>query len=410
MSAPLDTLLAVALITLLVLAIRRPVARLFGARAAYALWLAPPARLLAPLLGDPWPALPTPPLGDAPLAWVAISLEPASRAAQALPGWLLPLWLAGAALYLAARLVAHHRFLGRALASGRPLAGAYPFELIATPAIDGPLATGLIHRLVLVPEDFERRFTPEQQQLALAHEALHHRRGDLWACSAALLVTALNWFNPLAHVALGAFRRDMEAACDAELIARRGAAETPAYAETLLRCAARPVPRSLCALTSIDELKGRLMMLNHMPTAARRVAGLGLAGLVAAAGLAVSLPAAADPGQKEEVRKEVRIVDIGQGDRLTDSQRADIEKRMAERKCPDGSEAITAEAGAKPDAGKEERSVIMICAKGGASSAEAIAGLERALARVQGDGEMNPTIKAEISAKLQARIAELKAR
>lgn len=410
MTAALDALAGCALIILVVLAIRRPVARTFGARAAYALWLAPAARLAAPLVGMPGIA-PLPAAGGGGgLEPLIVTLEGAARAAAAPPSWLLPAWLGGAALYLAARLASHHLFLSRALDSGRPLAGDYPFDLVATPAIDGPLATGLVHRLVLVPDDFEARFTPEQQRLALEHEALHHRRGDLWACSAALLITALNWFNPLAHVALSAFRRDMESACDAELLARRGAADTPAYAETLLRCAARPAPRSLCALTSIDELKGRLMMLDQHPNLARRLAGLGLAGLVAAAGLTLSLPASADPGPATETRKEIRIVEIGKGDRLTDADRADIEKRVADRKCPDGSEGITADSTGKEVDGKQEKSVILICTKGGAAPADAVAGLERALARIEGDPDMNPTVKAEISAKLKARIAELKAR
>ena len=49
----LDTLLGVTLLMLLVLAVRRPVARFFGAGWAYALWLLPPMRLLLPPLPLP---------------------------------------------------------------------------------------------------------------------------------------------------------------------------------------------------------------------------------------------------------------------------------------------------------------------------------------------------------------------
>ena len=61
---------------------------------------------------------------------------------------------------------------------------------------------------------FARRFTPAEQRLALAHELAHHRRGDLFADLAALLVLALHWFNPIAHRAYRAFRVDQEQACD----------------------------------------------------------------------------------------------------------------------------------------------------------------------------------------------------
>ena len=384
------------------------VARLFGARAAYALWLAPLARMLLPPAA--WlPAAPSD--AAAGILWTEVAIEPLARASSTLPQWLVPAWLGGAALYLAARLLAHYRFLDRALDEGRPLVQPeLALDLVATPAVEGPLATGLVHKLVLVPTDFDERFTPEQQRLALAHEALHHQRGDLWACTAALVLVALNWFNPLAHVALGAFRRDMEAACDAQLLACERACTAAAYAETLLRCAARPVPRSLCALTSIDELKGRLTMLTNNPTILRRFAGLTLAGLLAAGGLTLSLPAAAqDNGEPtKEIRKEVRIIETDgpNGEKVVRLEGPDGDLK---RECPGEMTSVSADAAAEA-AGKKEKAFIMICSKPGEGKDAAVKGLERALARIQSSTDMDPAIKAELSAKLQTKISEVKAR
>jgi hypothetical protein len=117
-------------------------------------------------------------------------------------------------------------------------------------------------------------------------EAMHHRRGDIWASAAALLVTSALWFN-LAHLALGAFRRDMEASCDASVLSRLGRPVAATYAETILRCAIRP-PRSLCALTSHRRTQGRLTMLNANVGSFRRYAGLGSAGLLALSGIALA--------------------------------------------------------------------------------------------------------------------------
>jgi beta-lactamase regulating signal transducer with metallopeptidase domain len=398
-----STLAGTAVLTLVVLLARGPVARAFGSRAAYALWLAPALRMVLP------PAELLPPIspaGPGGALWVAIVVEPASKAAQALPSWLVPLWLGGAGLYLAARLVAHHLFLARALAEGEPLDRPdFAYDLVATPTVDGPLATGLLHRLVLVPADFEARFTHEQQRLALRHEALHHERGDLWACAAALVAVALNWFNPLAHIALGAFRRDMESACDAQLLAGESAETVPAYAETLLRCAARPVPRSLCALTSIDELKGRLMMLTNTPPKFRRIAGLAVAGALAAGGLMVSLPASAqDSPEKQQVRKEVRIVEVNGEDGKKykiESERADLK-----RECPGELTAVTDDASTE-SADKKQKTFIMICTKKGEGNAETVKGLRDAIGRLDSSSEMDPAMKAELKAKLQARIDEL---
>ena len=79
----------------------------------------------------------------------------------------------------------------------------------------GPLALGVLDRRIVVPGRFLQRYNPGERRLALEHELVHHRRGDIWWNLAALLVLALNWFNPVAWLAFRAFRSDQELACDA---------------------------------------------------------------------------------------------------------------------------------------------------------------------------------------------------
>src|SRR4051812_41260610 len=286
---------AVSILIGLVLGLRRPVARLFGAQAAYALWAAPLIRAVMPPLPGGAIAIPAKAvLGSARYELVVTRVAASSN--WSWPDALVVLWLGGAAIFLAVQLLRHHRFVASALRNGRPLPiEGVDYDVVASPAVHGPVATGLIHPLILVPLDFAQRFSPEQQRLALLHEQLHHRRGDIWASAAALLMTALLWFNPLAHLALGAFRRDMEAACDARVLADTGTDAAPAYAQTILRCAAHPVPRSLCALTAMDELKGRLTMLKSTHGPARRLAGLLIAAGTSIGGLALAVPAIAHP-------------------------------------------------------------------------------------------------------------------
>ena len=59
-----DTAIAVSLLIGAVLLIRRPFAAAFGARAAYALWLAPAVRAITPQLN--FPAMPVPRVADRP--------------------------------------------------------------------------------------------------------------------------------------------------------------------------------------------------------------------------------------------------------------------------------------------------------------------------------------------------------
>ena len=396
MSALAANLLGASLLVAVVLLIRTPVARMFGARAAYALWLAPALRLVMPPLPDLTPSVAT---AGGSAGWTMIT-EPVARiAAQPAIDWAV-VWIAGALTFLVIQLARHWWFLDRALSDGKPYqADGIDCDMVITPAVDGPAATCLIHQLVLLPADFETRFSPEQQKVALLHECLHHRRGDLWASAAALFGASALWFNPLAYIALGAFRRDMEAACDSTVLATPGACDPRSYGETILRSAARPIPRSLCALTSIDELKGRLIMLNANHGSLRRLAGFGIAAGLVFGGLALPNPAIAQD-KKEETVIEKKIIMHGDGKREHAAHEG-----MREMKCPGEMTTIESSVGSSGD--KKEQRKIAICSKSG-DKAEIAAGLEKALARVESDADIDAAAKADLSAKLRAKIAELR--
>lgn len=394
MSAFAANLLGASLLVALVLLIRAPVARHFGARAAYALWLAPALRLVMP----PLPELPAHAAAASAASWTMV-IEPVAAAVPAAPiDWIL-LWALGAVAFLAVQLARHWLFLARALREGRPYAAdGVDCDVVITPAVNGPAATGLVHRLILLPADFETRFTPEQQRVALLHECLHHRRGDLWASAAALAGAAALWFNPLTYLALGAFRRDMEAACDRSVLAEPGACDPCSYGETILRSAARPIPRSLCALTSVDELKGRLTMLSNDKGSMRQIAGLGIALAVTVSGMALAAPAAGGEPRKEVIEK--RVIIGGEG-------KHEEHGTMRDHKCQ--GELITVESAPAGSDQKKEKAKIAICTKAG-DKAEAVAGLEKALARIEQDSDMDAALRADMTAKLKAKIAELRAR
>jgi hypothetical protein len=315
-------------------------------------------------------------------------------------------WLVGATAYLAVHWWRHQRFLVDAMRGGRPLdIAGVPYDVVASHQVEGPLATGLIHPLILVPSDFEERFTPAQQQLALLHEQSHHRRGDIWASLAAMLVTAFLWFNPFAHMALRAFRRDMEAACDARVIAEAGEGTAKPYAETILRSVSRPAPRSLCALTAVDELKGRLMMLHQTHGAGRKLAGLALATGLSLGGLMLAAPAVAEPNAdgKQEVRR-IEIREIRGKDGKALAGRDGEELRMIEAKCPGEKVEIGSEG--RSD-GKRDNVKFVVCTNKGENL---VAALEKAAAEFEKRDELSPERKADLLAKIRAKIAELRAK
>ncbi|MEO8141567.1 MAG: hypothetical protein ABI617_02805, partial [Sphingomicrobium sp.] len=74
--------------------------------------------------------------------------------------------------------------------------------------------------------------------------------------------------------------------------------------------------------------------------------------------------------------------------------------------CPGA--LTTVDAGSDVEKGKKEQAKIVICSKG-TSKAEVATSLERALANMDKNDDMDAAVKAELKAKLTARIAELRA-
>jgi beta-lactamase regulating signal transducer with metallopeptidase domain len=56
----------------------------------------------------------------------------------------------------------------------------------------------------------------------------------------ALIVLALNWFNPIAWIAFRAFRADQELSCDAAIAAEASPETRCDYARALVKSASRP--------------------------------------------------------------------------------------------------------------------------------------------------------------------------
>src|SRR3546814_629662 len=73
---------------------------------------------------------------------------------------------------------------------------------------------GLRARIVL-PADFDARYSADERALILAHERIHRARGDVAGNALLAALRCVYWFNPLLWIAADRFRRDQELACDA---------------------------------------------------------------------------------------------------------------------------------------------------------------------------------------------------
>lgn len=282
---------------LLVLALRRPLRRLFGAELAYKAWAIVPALMLAAAVPEP-----------VRRQVVTVSFGPLGSVARptlapAVADWSLALvlaWLVGA-LALAGWFCIAHRWFVRGL--GHLAQGDDGWYSDRTTA--GPALLGLWRPRIVLPADFRTRYTSHEQMLITRHEQVHAARCDALANLVQACLQCVFWFNPLVHVAGGFFRADQELACDAAVM-RIHPGQRHAYAQALLKAqmASGGAPITVaCHWKFTHPVKERIMSLQQaVPSKTRRVAGriLLVSSLVTAVGAALSARAET-PGKMYDV-------------------------------------------------------------------------------------------------------------
>ncbi|WP_426000081.1 M56 family metallopeptidase [Caulobacter sp. DWR1-3-2b1] len=238
--------LAAGLAILLALILRHPTRALFGAEIAYLLWLLPVAAGLAALL---------PARAAEPGVVAARHFIMSGDHAAILGG----LWLVGVSLALALLVWSQSRFMQRARL-GRA----------------GPAVVGVLVPRMIVPDDYQTRFTIAERAVIRAHERAHIERLDPRINALMALIQCLGWFNPLIHLAVREARLDQELACDARVMGRLSR-ERGLYARTLLKTqlGARALPLGChWPAAALHPLEERVIMLTRpQPTLHRTATG-----------------------------------------------------------------------------------------------------------------------------------------
>lgn len=176
------------------------------------------------------------------------------------------IWLAGLAFVLLWQGGRYLLIRRRLLRCSKPVTGLarYAAELgledkvafYLCEAVPGPMTLGIFRPLVLFP-------AAKVAPAALRHELYHIKRRDVGYKTLLLLSCALHWFNPLAWLMLRAADRDVEACCDAEVVAGRDNDYKRSYGELLLSAAAetRTLPFTTSFGGSAGQMKARLTQL-----------------------------------------------------------------------------------------------------------------------------------------------------
>lgn len=259
---------------LIVLALRSPLKRIFGAGMAYAYWCAVPATMAAQWLPAGqgigmaesvgfWS------LGVGETSQLRATVTASADAAM----WPIAIWMLGAIACAAWMISSQRRFrmsFGALTDIGEGCRRAQSTSGL-------PALVGLWRPVIVLPSDFEHRFDPAQRALMLAHERTHLHRGDLWINALVAALRCLFWFNPLLHYAAACFRHDQELSCDASVIAQHPRARA-AYARAMFttQLAAQATPLG-CHWGHTHPLQERIQMLKrNNNTPLRRIVGIAL--------------------------------------------------------------------------------------------------------------------------------------
>jgi hypothetical protein len=307
-----------------------------------------------------------------------------------------------------------------------------------------------LRRRIVVPADFASRYSPEERALALDHEAVHHRRFDLWWNHLGLLILALNWFNPIAWFAFRAFRADQELACDAAVAAAAPAETRHDYARALIKSASRPGLIAACPLNHADQLKRRLKMMKfHKASRLRMIGGTaaivllgGLSLAVGGPGLAHPHPEAGQPAQGAAApgpeRREERVIvrtirrdgeaagphrdgaaPSGDGHHervIVMNHRGGGHPGPGQHRIrvigPDGEvnvpECNDGQATNVDETTDGQRTRVVLCTRGNATPAERAERLQRARDRLAGDSELSQAQRDRVTAALDREIARIR--
>ncbi|HTI67577.1 MAG TPA: M56 family metallopeptidase [Caulobacteraceae bacterium] len=225
-----------ALAIVVVLLLRGPARMVIGAELSYRLWSAAPVAAVVGLF---------PTLSDSRHGYPITLLTPPAHA-----GLLLQYWAAGAAAMVALMALSELRF-----------------RRLASRGKAGPAVMGLSWPRIIIPQDYEQRFTAAERDLILRHERTHIARRDPGANLFIAAMQVVGWFNPLVHVAARCARLDQELACDAAVVECRPELRRD-YGATLLKAhAATPSSPFACGWSPPGRhpLEIRLSMLARPP-------------------------------------------------------------------------------------------------------------------------------------------------
>lgn len=156
-------------------------------------------------------------------------------------------WLSGIVLFLCYHLIGYFVFKKSVLRFSRPIRQGHiaelweevrgemairrGIELCVCKKVQSPMITGFFRPFLLLPDS---DYHDAELRIILKHELIHYRRRDIWYKLLLVCANAAHWFNPIIYLMRAVSNRDIEMACDSELIKDSDPTFKKQYSEIIL--------------------------------------------------------------------------------------------------------------------------------------------------------------------------------
>lgn len=166
--------------------------------------------------------------------------------------------------------------------------------------IDAPFVYGMFFPCIYLPTSI----SDDERKDILLHERMHIKRKDYFIKPIAFLITSFYWFNPLLWLSYSLLSKDIEYACDEEVLEQLNESEKQHYAKTLLKCAYKSNHLELSPVAfGESNVKKRILQIikYQKPSTILKILFVGLSVLIAIGCL--SDPRTDDNSRDEEVNE-----------------------------------------------------------------------------------------------------------
>ena len=181
------------------------------------------------------------------------------------------IWIAGTAVMLIYLIISYFRVFRHIRQTEFFCENVYTGKTIASPFV-----FGWIRPRICLPENMDA----VTMSYVIAHEEAHIRRRDHWWKPLGFLLLAVYWFQPLMWPSYILFCRDIELACDEQVIRDYTGLQRADYSEALLECSGKRQKFFACPPAFVGEagvkLRVRSVLFYKEPAFWRTVLALGI--------------------------------------------------------------------------------------------------------------------------------------